>query len=111
MTLDELKERLGIAAEDTSRDGQLSYMLADAIAFVEAECGNVAVTRLPQTVNKVIMRYVQYELHTTPGVLTESLAGMSQTFESSEARDKSLSRDLGKLGLRMIRFQKFHGTW
>lgn len=110
MTLEELKTRLGMNVEELPRDAQLQYLLDDAIAFVEAEC-NTPLARLPTTVNAVIMRYVQYELSGTTGVLSETMAGMTQSFESAEARNKALSSELAKLGLRMIRFQKFRGTW
>lgn len=110
MTLDELKARLGMHAEESPRDAQLQYFLDDAIAFVEAEC-NTPLARLPTTVNAVIMRYVQYELLGTAGVLSETIGGMTQSFESAEARNKALSSELAKLGLRQIRFTSLGGRW
>ncbi|MEQ6856076.1 phage head-tail connector protein [Lysinibacillus capsici] len=103
MRLDELKLRLHIPAEDTSKDELLLILLDDAIDFIQRTC-NQTFDILPPTAKKVVTQYVSCDLSGNGHVLSESIAGMSQTFESSEQRDKALTNILRKAGLIKLRF-------
>ncbi|MEK5148771.1 phage head-tail connector protein [Psychrobacillus sp. FSL K6-4615] len=106
MNINELKELLQI--HDDSRDPFLTLKLAEAIDFVQGSCNQnfikEDVLTLPATAKGVIATYVQYELNGNTGVKSESMAGMSQSFESSEERDNALIKRLSVAGLRKIKF-------
>lgn len=119
MTLEELKVRLDISIEDTSRDAKLQLLLADAIDFVVRTCNqsflvNEVVT-LPPTAQNVVAAFVRSELSGNDGITSESIGGMSQSFESSDVRNSSLTSKLRKAGLIRVRFTPFggrrHGTY
>lgn len=103
MRLNELKIRLRIPAEDTSNDDLLLVLLDDAIDFVQRTC-NQEFELIPPTAKKVITQHVAYELNGNGYIISETIAGMSQKFETSEQRDKSLSNILRKAGLIKLRF-------
>ena len=97
MRLDELKTRLGTTS---ASDAQLLLLLEDAILFVETQCGG----NYPEAAKSVVMKHVKYALNDSGNIRSESLAGMSQTFASQEEMQNALIAELGKLGLRRIRF-------
>lgn len=103
MRLNELKLRLRIPPEETANDELLLIFLDDAIDFVQRTC-NQTFDPMPPTAKKVITQYTAFELNGNGYVLSESIAGMSQSFESSEQRDKSLTAILRKAGLIKLRF-------
>lgn len=103
MRLNELKMRLRIPEEDTSNDELLLIYLDDALDFIQRNCKQ-EFDPLPPTAKKVATQYVAFELNGNGYVLSETISGMSQTFESSEQRDKSLTSILRKAGLIKLRF-------
>lgn len=113
MTLDELKKRLEIPPEDTSRDGYLEGILEEAIEWVQGACNQTFVINdvltLPAVAKGIVAQYVGYELQGSAGIKSESIGGMSQTFDSVEERDQALISKLSKARLRKIRFRTFGG--
>lgn len=104
MDLDELKLRLGIPLDDASQDSKLTFMLEDAVDFVKRSCNNSFDEGLPPVAKRVIAKYVQFDLSKNDGIKSESIDGLSQTFESAEERNASLIAELSQAGLRRIRF-------
>lgn len=106
MNLNELKVLLEIT--DDSKDAYLQLKLDEAIDFVKRVCNQEFIKdnklTLPAVAKGVIATYVQYELNGNTGIKSESIAGMSQSFESSEERDNALINRLSVAGLRKIRF-------
>lgn len=113
MTLEELKVRLEIPIEDTSRDARLLLLLVDAIDFVVRTCNQTFlkndVVNLPPIARNVVAAFVKSELNGNDGVTAESIGGMSQSFESSEVRNSYLTSKLRKAGLIHVRFTAFGG--
>ncbi|EWG12741.1 phage head-tail connector protein [Cytobacillus firmus] len=111
MNLDELKARLRIS--DTTQDEFLKVALDDAIDFVQRTCNRDFLIdgelKLPPAAKSIAALYVSYEMVANPGIKSESIAGMSQTFESGEERDSALLAQLTSAGLRRIRFKSFGG--
>lgn len=103
MKLYELKLRLRIPADQTDNDELLLVYLDDAIDFVQRTC-NQEFDPMPPVVKKVATQYVTHEFYGSGAVLSESIAGMSQTFESSDQRDNHLTGMLRKAGLLRLRF-------
>lgn len=103
MELVELKQRLGLNEDDTSVDSRLQFALEDAIDFVNRNC-NQTFIEMPSAAKRVIAKFVQFELQGNNGIKSESMDGMSQTFESSEERNRALITELSRAGLRKIRF-------
>lgn len=103
MDLKELKLRLGIPIDDTSQNERLSLFLEDAIDFVQSVCGR-DFKSLPPAAKGVIEKYVRDEMAGNSGVVSESIGGMSQTFETKEQRDKALIDILRKARLIRVRF-------
>ncbi|MGA4517207.1 phage head-tail connector protein [Solibacillus silvestris] len=103
MRLNELKLRLKIPPDDTKNDELLLIYLDDALDFIQRTCNQIF-DPLPPTAKKVATQYVAFELNGNGYVLSESISGMSQTYESSEKRDKSLTDTLRKAGLIKLRF-------
>lgn len=106
MTLDELKARIDVG---TTEDGTLQVKLDDAVDFV---CGYLNRTfddndiEMPARVKRIVAKYVGAELAFVgvEGIKSESLAGMSQTFESRDERDNALKAELRATGLRKLRW-------
>lgn len=113
MTLEELKIRLDIPVEDTSQDEKLILLLVDAIDFVVRTCNQSflsnEVVALPPTAQNVVAAFVRNEISGNDGVTSESIGGMSQSFESSDARNIALTSKLRKAGLIRVRFTPFGG--
>lgn len=113
MTLEELKVRLDIPIEDTSRDAKLKLLLVDAIDFVVRTCNQTFlvndIVTLPPTAQNVVAAFVRSEFSGNDGVTSESIGGMSQSFESSDVRNSSLTSKLRKAGLIRVRFTPFGG--
>lgn len=106
MDLQELKIRLGISIEDTSMDKYLQYKLSDAVSFIETVTKS-SVKSLGDKVNQIIEDYVRYEVSGSRGIASESIGGMSQTFESSTEMEKALLDKMRRLGLLKIRVIPF----
>jgi len=111
MILEELKIRLQIPTEDTSNDAYLTLILEDAISFVQTACNNDfmvnGVLILPTAAKNVVAQYVAFELQGNTGIKSESIGGMSQTFDSANERNNVLISKLSAAGLRRIRFRPF----
>ena len=107
LNIDELKALLQI--HDVSKDPFLILKLDEAIDFVCRVCNQDFkkddTLTLPAVAKGVVATYVQYELSGNTGVKSESIGGMSQTFESSEERDNALIKRLGVAGLRKLKFR------
>lgn len=106
MELNNLKVRLQMPLDDETKDALLTELLSDAVSFVESVTQK-PLQDLPQAVNGIIVKYIRYELQGNTGVLSETIGGMTQTFESSEARDAALSKELQKIAPRKVRFHAF----
>lgn len=113
MTLEELKVRLDIPLEDTSRDAKLILLLVDAIDFVVRTCNQTFlvndVVTFPPIAQNVVAAFIRSELSGNEGVTSESIGGMSQSFESSDDRNAALTSKLRKAGLIRVRFTPFGG--
>lgn len=109
MTLDELKRRLQIPAEDASKDEYLQIVLEEAIGWVQNVCGQDFIVdgelRLPAVAKGVIAQYVNFEMQNNAGIKSESIGGMSQTFDSVDERNQALISKLSSVGLRKLRFK------
>lgn len=107
MDINELKVLLQI--NDDSLDPFLAIKLEEAIDFVRSACNQDfmknEVIVLPAVAKGVVASYVQFEMNSNTGVKSESIAGMSQTFETSEERDRALISKLSAAGLRLLRFR------
>lgn len=103
MTLDELKVRLG---DVTATDDQLHYLLEDAVIFVESACGRTFPLdeTFPKELKPIITKYIRYELAGDEMVKSESIGGMTQTYNDKEDLRKSLISELSRLRLRKLRF-------
>lgn len=102
MTLEELRARVSTDIEDAS----LQVKLDDAIDFVEGYLNQSFDDDNPMSgrVKRIIAKYVHSELSFdgAEGVKSESLAGMSQTFESREERDSAFKSLLRATRLRKL---------
>lgn len=104
MQLEELKARI----ETGLTNEKLQVYLDDAIDFV---CGYLNVTfgednEMPNRVKRVIAKYVESDISFdgVSGVVSETIGGMTQTFESKKERDKALRAELKATGLRKLRW-------
>lgn len=101
MTLDELKGRINIPP--TIDDTKLQIRLDDAIDFVEKYLHRSFVEDMPNCLKAIVAKHVQSEMYfRNDGVKTESIDGLSQTFESKDERDKALKVELRATGLRKL---------
>lgn len=111
MDLTELKQRLQIPTNDTTNDTYLQIQLTDAIDWVKRVCNQDFmvnnVLTLPNTAKSVVAQYVAFEVQGNSGVKSESIGGMSQSFDSVAERNQSLISKLSAAGLRKIRFVPF----
>jgi len=104
MNLDDLKARI----ITTLDDAVLQVKLDDTIDFV---CGYLNQTfdednPMPLRVMRIIAKYVDSDIiqSRNGGVSSETIGGMSQTFESRDAWEGSLKADLKATGLRKLRW-------
>lgn len=91
MTLNELKVLLEIPISDTSRDDYLTAKLESAIAYAQSWCRNKFLDEagnlnLPLDVKEGIALKIKVDMSAPIGVQSESIAGMSQTFVSSNEK-------------------------
>lgn len=101
MLLDDLKSRITTTLDDDA----LQIKLDDANDFVCGYLNNwFATEEMPNRVKRIIAKYVESEIlfADNRGVKSETLGGMSQTFESSDERDKALKSELRATGLRKL---------
>lgn len=107
MTLDELKVRLDLTGKDNEQDVKLKLLLDDAIDFVKRACNQnfsdeTGALKLPGPAKMAVTMLVDGELNHSNGVTSESIGGMSQSFETSSDRHKKVIDTLRSAGL--IRF-------
>lgn len=93
MTLAELKTLLGVAAEDTSKDAYYALMLESGLLAAQEYCNRLdfltlvnaesGLLELPAAVKLGIVEWVKANEGQSErgGVVSESIGGMSQTFE------------------------------
>lgn len=113
MKLQELKTRLQMEQTDEANDTYLQTQLDDAIEWVQRVCNQPfivdGVLTLPNVVKSVVTQYVAFELQGNAGIKSESIGGMSQSFDSVSERNQSLMHKLSSAGLRRVRFRPFGG--
>lgn len=97
MTLAELKERLGVPAEDTSKDLYYADMLESGLLAAQSYCDRLdfltlvdpetGLLVLPAAVRLGIVEWIKASEAQSErgGVISESVGGMSQSFESGDA--------------------------
>ena len=111
MDLQELKTRLQMDQTDTTNDTYLQLQLNDAIDWVQHVCNQSfmvnGVLTLNNVAKSVVAQYVSFEIQGNAGIKSESIGGMSQTFDSFTERNQSLIRKLSSAGLRKVRFRPF----
>ena len=104
MTLEELRARV----DTTVEDAPLQVKLDDAIDFVEGYLNQSFDddNPMPGRVKRIIAKYVGSELSFdgAEGIKSETLAGMSQTFESREERDSAFKSLLRATRLRKLKW-------
>lgn len=92
MELNDLKGRLEISSDDTSRDTFLQYALEDAIEFLQAECkqtfvDEIGVMRLPGGVKRAVVKLVKLAQQ-KPNIQSRSISGgMSESYFSSSDKE------------------------
>lgn len=113
MELTELKVLIQMKESDVSNDTYLKLKLDEAIEWVQGACNQTFLVdgalKLSAVAKGVIAQYVLYELQGNSGIKSESIAGMSQSFDSADERNSALMKKLGSAGLRKIRFRPFGG--
>ncbi|WP_341320830.1 phage head-tail connector protein [Solibacillus sp. FSL H8-0523] len=113
MELQELKTRLQMEQTETANDAYLQLQLNDAIEWVQRVCNQSFIVdyalTLPNTAKSVVAQYVAFEMQGNAGIKSESIGGMSQTFDSATERNQSLISKLSAAGLRKVRFVPFGG--
>lgn len=113
MELIELKQRLQLPTDDVSNDTYLQLQLDDAIEWVQMVCNQSfvydGVLALPNVAKSVVAQYVAFELQGNTGIKSESIGGMTQTFDSATERNQSLISKLSAAGLRKVRFRALGG--
>lgn len=111
MELTELKILLQLPESDTSNDAYLQMKLGEAIDWVIRVCGQSflvdEVLMLPRVAKGVVAQYVAFELQGNHGIKSESIGGMSQTFDSASERDSALISKLSQARLRKVRFTPY----
>lgn len=112
MELKELKILLQLPESDTSNDAYLEMKLGEAIDWVVRVCGQSFLVNdklmLPRVAKGVVAQYVAFELQGNHGIKSESIAGMSQTFDSINERDSALISKLSQARLRKMRFTPYN---
>ncbi|MGE8037889.1 hypothetical protein [Lysinibacillus sp. NPDC093692] len=98
---------------DTSNDAYLQLKLEEGIEWVQGVCNQSFIVngalKLPSVAKGVVAQYVAFELQGNTGIKSESIAGMSQAFDSAEERNNTLIKKLGSAGLRKLRFRSLGG--
>ena len=89
MELSELKLRLEMDPEDTKQDALLTIQLADVVDYVQAYCKQDFINEegllvLPPAVKRGITKVFKASKSHKGNVQSESIAGMSRTYFSSE---------------------------
>ncbi|WP_313150953.1 phage head-tail connector protein [Lysinibacillus capsici] len=111
MELTELKILLQLPESDTGNDAYLKMKLGEAIDWVIRVCGQSFliddVLMLPRVAKGVVAQYVAFELQGNHGIKSESIGGMSQTFDSASERDSALISKLSQARLRKARFTPY----
>ncbi|MDU5141069.1 MAG: phage head-tail connector protein [Paenibacillus dendritiformis] len=92
MSLAGLKERLSVALEDHSQDGQLLIMLQDATDFFCAYCRRMSV---PARAEGLIERLAVWQREHRIGVTSESIGDTSVSFDVSDL-PMELQRELNR---------------
>lgn len=113
MNLNDLKVLLKMPSTESENDAYLQLMLEEAIEWVQGVCNQSfkvkGVLELPAVAKGVVAQYVAFELQGNTGIKSESIAGMSQAFDSAEERNNTLIKKLGSAGLRRLRFRPLGG--
>ncbi|CAM5191367.1 phage head-tail connector protein [Lysinibacillus sphaericus] len=113
MELTELKILIQMNQSDESNDTYLKLKLDEAIEWVQGACNQSfivnGVLELPAVAKGVVAQYVAFELQGNAGIKSESIAGMSQSFDSADERNNTLVKKLSTAGLRKLRFKPFGG--
>ncbi|UED81076.1 phage head-tail connector protein [Lysinibacillus sp. CD3-6] len=113
MELTELKILIQMNQSDESTDAYLKLKLNEAIEWVQGVCNQSfianGVIKLPSIAKGIVAQYVLFELQGNTGIKSESIAGMSQAFDSAEERNDALIKKLSSAGLRKLRFRPFGG--
>lgn len=113
MELTELKILIQMNQSDESTDAYLKLKLNEAIEWVQGVCNQSfivnEVIKLPSIAKGIVAQYVLFELQGNTGIKSESIAGMSQAFDSAEERNDALIKKLSSAGLRKLRFKPFGG--
>lgn len=78
MTLDQLKVRMQVPLEDTSKDATYQAWLEDAIEIAQEKCGVPFETKLPSGVRRAIVLLVKGMNESN--VSSQSLGDMSKSF-------------------------------
>lgn len=90
LEIEEFKKRLGIPSDDQSQDKILSIALEDGIEFAKSWCRNRFPDGLPGPVKRGIVKMFEIDNTITDGVVSESIGGMSQTFEDGDNKYASV---------------------
>lgn len=88
MTLEELKVRMRIPIENTSKDVYLTVMLEDAIEYVKDYCNNQFKDGLPGGVKKAIVLLVK-SAGENSNIASQSLDGMSKSFFQGQSQTEA----------------------
>ncbi|WP_214810916.1 phage head-tail connector protein [Exiguobacterium sp. s127] len=87
LLLPDIKQRLGIREDDTTRDAALEVDIVDGYEYAVEWCNNtfrdeLGVLRLPGPIKKGVVKMIQIDTAAIgrEGVQSQSMAGMSQTF-------------------------------
>ncbi|MFJ7841589.1 phage head-tail connector protein [Lysinibacillus sphaericus] len=113
MNLNDLKVLLKMPLTESEEDAYLRLKLDEAIGWVQGTCNQSfivnGVLELPAVAKGVVAQYVAFELQGNTGIKSESMAGMSQSFDSADERNNTLIKKLSTAGLRKLRFKPFGG--
>lgn len=113
MKLGDLKQLLKMPLAESDDDVYLQLKLVEAIEWVQGVCNQSFIVngalKLPSVAKGVVAQYVAFELQGNTGIKSESIAGMSQAFDSAEERNNALIKKLGSAGLRKLRFRSLGG--
>ena len=89
MTLDQLKVRMQVSLEDTSKDAIYQAWLEDAIEIAQEKCGVSFETKLPSGVRRAIVLLVKGMNESN--VASQSLGDMSKSFFQTNYYAEALS--------------------
>ena len=92
MKLEELKELMGIAAENTKQDAVLKLYLASALKAAKTYANAYdweSTDELPDEIKLGILRYVELsqKRKASTGIVSKSMAGMSVTYASGNDKE------------------------